>query len=377
MRLRFWIKRLHLYLALLAAIPLAICALTGAMLVYQTPIDNWLNRELAYVTPTSSQLSWQELFDRARTVKPELNFESIYRHADPTRSVEVWHKNDKDEWTGFYFDPYSGQFLGTRSWNAWHWRNLMPLTVTLHYSLFAGETGRYIVGSSALVLMLSALSGLFLWMPRTWASLKQKLKPMVAKRWRQTAYNLHNSLSVYFLPVLILITITGVSWTFATPVEAILNWMTFSKPAIKEEPHVEPRIGETTLSLDKLAAAASTEISLQVDDPLIIQSIRFAEPGNAAVTIGFQDEKQLKYYSKVLNPYSGEVIKSQIPATQSTTKKILSWTGALHYGTWGDLFGSTSGQLTRIVWLIGSLIPIALLITGIAIWKKPALLKRL
>jgi uncharacterized iron-regulated membrane protein len=45
-RLRQMINRVHLYLGLAALLPLIMLSLTGALLVFETEIDHWLNPHL-------------------------------------------------------------------------------------------------------------------------------------------------------------------------------------------------------------------------------------------------------------------------------------------------------------------------------------------
>jgi uncharacterized iron-regulated membrane protein len=65
-----------------------------------------------------------------------------------------------------------------------------------------------------------------------------------------------------------------------------------------------------------------------------------------------------------INPYTGDVIQEISPRTAPLGTRLLFWNYPLHVGVFG-------GIGTRLLWLLASLLPTMLAITGVLIWWKP------
>ncbi len=110
-----------------------------------------------------------------------------------------------------YFDPANGELLLVRNTG----NDAVMWMRDLHTHLLAGEAGEQVLGASGIVSLFLLLSGLYLWWPRLAAlaaSLRWHAAPP-ARRW----LSWHRSLGVLLLPLLLVVTFTGVAMVYSQP----------------------------------------------------------------------------------------------------------------------------------------------------------------
>jgi uncharacterized iron-regulated membrane protein len=351
-RLRRMINRMHLYLGLAALLPLIMLSLTGALLVFETEIDHWLNPHLWYVTPQAQRLSYQTLYEQVKATFPTHTITSLSLPlADDLASVFF----TEDE-RMIHLDPYRGTILGERMYG----QTVMGVIYTLHVSFFAGDVGSYLAGTAALILLGMIGTGLYLWWPRG----AHKRRSFVVKwraPWRRTNYDLHRTVGFYASLVLLVIALTGVIFTFSALAEPLVYWLTHSSPP-NRHPEVTPQVGVSSISIDAALTVSGQHV-----------------PNSTPTTVMFPDTPQsplritrrLPWQPVVtgrtyifLNPYTGAVVQEISPRTAPLGTQLLFWNYPLHVGVFG-------GIVTRLLWLLASLLPTMLAITGALIWCKP------
>ncbi len=77
------------------------------------------------------------------------------------------------------------------------------------------EWGKLIVGVSTLLFVVVVLSGIVLWWPRTKKALKNSLKIHTGKGNRHFWYDLHVAGGMYALIFLLVMALTGLTWSFS------------------------------------------------------------------------------------------------------------------------------------------------------------------
>lgn len=113
-------------------------------------------------------------------------------------------------------DPYTGEVKG--------WIKSYPFFQTvkkIHRWLLdpppskgQKSVGKVIVGVTSLVMVVILISGLIIWIPRNRKALKSRLSISVTKGWRRFWYDSHVTLGFYCTIFLLIMALTGLTWSF-------------------------------------------------------------------------------------------------------------------------------------------------------------------
>lgn len=76
------------------------------------------------------------------------------------------------------------------------------------------SVGRFIVGTVAICMTLILLTGIVIWWPKNKKMLQNRLTVKTSKGFRRFVYDSHVSLGIYAVLFLLLMTLTGPSWSF-------------------------------------------------------------------------------------------------------------------------------------------------------------------
>lgn len=76
------------------------------------------------------------------------------------------------------------------------------------------SVGRAIIGISTIATTLVLISGIVIWVPRSYKALKNRLKITSGKGVRRFFYDWHMAIGIYTVLFLLLMTLTGPTWTF-------------------------------------------------------------------------------------------------------------------------------------------------------------------
>lgn len=209
--------KIHLWLSIPLGIFISIICLTGAILVFEQEITQALNPKLYRVETTSENtpLSPSELAEAInRQVPDTLQLTSLQFAQDPEKPVWAGFKNAGKKTLSV--NPYTGEVNG--------WSKNYPFfqeVRKLHRWLLdaparKGEksVGKVIVGITTLLMVVILISGLVIWIPRTTKALKNRLKISCTKGWRRFWYDSHVATGFYTLIFLLVMALTGLTWSF-------------------------------------------------------------------------------------------------------------------------------------------------------------------
>jgi len=371
MRARIFINKVHFFLALIAMVPVVILCLTGSVLVFKETIDEYFTSGYMEVETREVKLSIAEMKARLEAAVPGKEFVGVVLPPREGRAYFFWMK-DAPHWTVGYIDPYTGDFKGLRAWEDWTLANTIWWVTDLHSTFKWGEPGSYVVAASSAILLFSMITGLILWWPRTGKLDRSKFTLRVGKRWKQSAYNLHAVLGFYASAVVIVLTLTGMAMTFAEPFSRFLRAATQS-----EEPSHPPKlmadVDRPFLPAERLIAIALGHLSQTYGISPHPESMGFPTADNVIVEIGLQGKPEYAgadHTHVFVNAQSGEVVAVETAANRTGADTFVSWIGAVHYGTWGEVFGESGDWLTRILWFLSALTPLFLFVSGYTIVKK-------
>jgi uncharacterized iron-regulated membrane protein len=352
-----WFGKWHTYLGIIAGAILAFVGVTGSILVFQDEIDRALNKEMFEVTLQQHRYSLVEIIPIIKRNYPQLKFDYIVagKTDDPIEAYSV--SNFKTEKQTF-INPYTGKICGKRIYTS----SFIRVVMDLHRTLLVPVVGKYIVGLASLCLIILTISGLRMWLPKKWKQLKAALTVKFNGKFKRKNYDWHNVLGIYSAPVVFMLALTGFCITFSNIIIALLFVFSGKNPA----------------SLAKVFGpkSAYTASARPIDLNLLPTITQQQLPGARLVGIGMPADKFGTYRLDILNgnkpvegqremvildQYTGKVLLNSRVHFPNVGEAYLGWLTPIHYGSFG-------GLPTKILALIGGLIPMALFITGFIIW---------
>ncbi|GAA4436320.1 PepSY-associated TM helix domain-containing protein [Bremerella cremea] len=361
----YWFT-VHRWLGLTVGLLFVLLGLTGSFLVFHHAIDAWLEPDLLRVEPSGEPRPLAEVFDVARSVGQQdgrvLKFADAPREKD--RVWTVWFQSDAVPGSPFhhvYVDPYTAEVTGQRVRGTY----LVTWLYLLHIQLLAGHNGEIVVGLTGIVLLVSIVSGLYLWWPlwkHSWRS------AFAIRSGSRLMFDLHKTPGIASVPFLMVIAFTGVYMVFPgwfTPVGKLFSTKE-PKPAVKLKS--QPSDNAIPITVDRaveLGLAALPESKLNrihfPTKPDSVFMIRARQPG---------DIRQWMGSSRAwVEQYSGEVLSVRDIREQDAVDTFFAWQFPLHNG---EAFGLVGRWCVFVV----GFLPAMLYGTGFWLWWRKGRARR-
>ena len=326
--------------------------------MYRHDIDRALNPALYEVTP--GDVGWDAAWSAARSRYPGLDATLIRGPVD--RRVYQVEIGDRLLPRAVHIDPGSGRILGEHDPPS----TLAGWLFMLHFNMFAGDAGHVIVGVTGAVLVVSTLTGVWLW----WPTFK-RVAFGFRIRWRRPAfvlnYDLHRVVGIVSLPLVFVVALTGmflvfygvgsrvVHGLFLTTPEAAAAMQTVAPSATSRRAFTLP------LSLDDAAQVAAALLPGSRPSSMFVSG-----PRGANVKVWLRPRGDIRpnvgSWHAWVDRTSGTVTAAMLPQnTPLAAHADETWVIALHYGTYG-------GEIVRFIYCVRGLIPVMLLVTGVVHW---------
>lgn len=352
-----WFGKWHVYLGIIAGAIVAFVGVTGSILVFQDEIDRALDPELFYVMEQQKKMPFEEIVPLIRQKYPDLQFSYIMNDADdkPNLAYRLFNFKTEEE---FFINPYTGALSGKRL----HESSFTHIVTELHRTLLIPVAGRYIVGLATLCLLILTISGLRLWIPQKWKYLKEVLTVKFSAGFKRQNYDWHNVLGFYSAPVVSLLSLTGICFTFSPLVIALLFLLNGQSPQ-----GVAQLLGARsayTADAKPLPLKDIVAIGKKTMPDGRIGGLNFPADSSGSYRLdmlGKNVQPNGKREMLIIDQYTGKVLLNSRKDFPESGNGYLGWLAALHYGSFG-------GRPTQILALIGGLMPLVLFITGFIIW---------
>ncbi len=186
--------KIHLWLSIPLGVIISIICFTGAILVFEKEITQWV----------APDLNRQEVRTSDEDRKPSASRTTAYAPNQKSMLAEHGKMPEMKQSKG---RPKSLPFF--REVKKLHRWLLNPPAKKGEKSV-----GKVIVGVTTLLMVFILISGLVIWIPRTARSLKNRLKVSCSKGSRRFWYDTHVALGFYATLFLILMALTGLTWSF-------------------------------------------------------------------------------------------------------------------------------------------------------------------
>ena len=367
---------LHRWFGLLTAVFLFIAAVTGCILTMRASIDRGVNGDLfEYAGEASQRLDAIDAVARYETANPgvQVMVFPLNPPADENISISVNAKPgepaiDEDE---VFLDPSTGDVVGSRSTDAgFSGRQIIPLLLEIHYTLYAGDTGRIFMGFIALGWLISGIIGLYLTLPRKSPFLQNWAPAWTYSPKRSFArqmLDLHRSSALWLFLFLIALAFTSVALNFFSEVYDPV--VTTISPLKKSLFHLDaPFPDGMTPSLTYADALALAQQQAEASGVEWQPATALYYPNWNLYGVTFSDNGILNY--KYLGPIyyyfdaaSGAFIHEVNPYTDSAGLVMIRMVYPVHSGEVG-------GPLTVFLVFLLGVATAGHCITGVWLWLK-------
>lgn len=222
----FW---LHLVCGIVAGLVIGIMSFTGAALAFEKEIVAYAERDARRVElpeTGATPLPLDQLVARARETRPEARPAMIVVSRDPEAAVSLSAGRGGGASPTLYVDPYTG---AVHEAEAPRTRAFMRTMMAWHRWVGAeGENrnfGKAITGACNVAFLGLAITGLYLWWPRSWTRATVRAVSLLNLRLRGKArdFNWHNAVGLWTAPVLIVLTATAMPISYRWAGDALYH----------------------------------------------------------------------------------------------------------------------------------------------------------
>jgi len=341
-----WLRRIHLALFLVSAVPLSLLSVTGALLVYGPELQEALEPGVWEVEPRGAPLPVRELLARVAEQRPDLKIWSVALAPRPDRAWRIWLGGGQG---AVNVDPYDGRVLA-------HYdpgRNAQGIVTALHRRWLVNDKAaapwaRHAVSTVALALMLQVLVGVGIWLtpPRRLA----RLAVDFGKRPRMVVIRLHQLAGVATAVLLLTVAFTGLAMYWHTPAKAVIEAATGGRVA--EQPEIEATGRASIVDLDAAVAVGQAAFPDARLRHLRVPS----RPGDVAVL--HLEADRIGPPSRVwVGDHPPRILALEDGQAASAATWIWQMRYPLHVGEF-------AGPLVRAFWVLVALMPAAFVVTG-------------
>lgn len=366
--LRAFINDVHLWLGLGSGIILFLVCFSGTILTFEDEIKDLFAEDFT-VEGGDEKLSIEQLIS---VLGSEGMVSSVTVPAKDGEAYEFSVKESPEQRRGttYYVNPYSAEFSKKRESSL---DGFFFSMFKLHrWLLLDSSIGRPIVGVATIIFLILSITGIVLWFPKkkiNWKTLKPGFKIKFSARWKRINHDLHNTLGFYACIFLVIMSLTGLCWSFQWYRDLGSEVMGAQIFGGRGGPRVE---SEAQIDEDEMISIAAVEkITAQELNYEGKTSISFPSGDKGVYSIR-------KYESAKLSPLiadnlivdrDGKVLKKEVFNDKPINLRIASLIKPLHTG-------SIYGGFSKLLYFLACLIATSLPITGTFIWihkmkKKP------
>ncbi len=373
----------HLVSGIAAGLIIAVMSFTGVCIAFEHQIVDWADQDQRRVqvpAPDAPRLPLDELLARVRAARPETPPSSVVVYPEPDLAVTVATGRS----SGVYVNPYTGE---VREQGAQGWRAFFHKMEEWHRWLgMQGDNrgvGKAITGASNAIFLVLGITGLYLWWPRKW--LWRSIRPTFwfrgGLKGKARDFNWHNVTGFWLLPVLIVLTASGMVISYKWASDLIFK-LTGDEPPAAQGPIPAavvqvpaPPEGAKPLGLEPLFAEARKQVPAWESITLRLGGGQRAggggggpsgggSPGGAeakqprgpqALTFAIREQGGWPLFASAqvsFDPFTAQVLKRESFGDYNAGRRLRTWLRFLHTG---EALG-WPGQLIAALACVGALL---------------------
>lgn len=370
--------RLHRWVGLAIAVFLVVAALTGSFLAFYEPLDAALNPHLLRVTPPGADAPRLDPFTLRERASAHLGveLESVDLTAEPGHAASFWVDAPAPADDEFFFDPYTGEFLGSRRWGdlGQGLTNLLPFLYKLHYSLALGDTGILLLGIAALLWTIDCFVGAWLTFPVSAG--REGWLPRWGRAWLlrggsrfRLVFSFHRAAGLWLWAMLFVFAWSAVGLNLKPvyhPVMKTLFGYADVWDTLPTLPAPRPAGLDWRTAYEKAKAAMAAEAGRH---GFQVQAERWFSyrPGNGLFRYTVRSTRDISERFAAtdvwINGQTGALVATRLPIGENAGNTITTWINALH-------FAAVGGTAYRVVVAVLGVLISGLVISGVLIWWR-------
>ena len=353
------VNDIHLWLGLGSGIILFLVCLSGTFLTFEEEIKGLFTEKLE-VTAASEKISFEDL---NQILSKEGTISSITVSEDALEPYEFRVKTSEQDRRGtlFFVDPYTGAYQKTQKSSADGF--FMTMFRMHRWLLMDSKIGRPIVGFATIFFLFISITGVIMWFPKKmkWKSFKPGLKIKTSANWKRINHDLHNTLGFYACIFLIIMTLTGLCWSF--------QWYRDASSAVLGTQVFGGRGGE---KFDSKGDFQDSELK-SITEIYSISNSELNYGGKTSIGIPSTEKEPFsirKYNSSNWSPVTadqlvidrnGAILNKSLFSDKPFNVQVASLIKPIHTG-------QILGTFSKIIYFLACLIATSLPITGTIIW---------
>lgn len=383
--MRKFFAKLHLWLSIPLGLIITLVCFTGAILVFDTEISETIYSERYFVDKVGREtIPLDKLIPVVNQQLEKNSVSGVQVPSDPNRNYVM--NLTEGRRISAYVNPYTGKVVEVSSFTDTFFGKVMGLH---RWLLFATrEVGKNIVGYSTLLFVIILITGVAIWWPKSKKQLKNRLAVKTGIGHKRFFYDSHVSLGFYLSIGLLVLALTGLTWSFdwyrkvfynafgvKMEQRAEMNPSMQARPERGQHPHKnrgeavpESRASERPAHGPKQEEASQEKGEAEKIDysqwQKALNNVKSKVANYRYITVsdGGANVAAMNQYgnTRAVDKYSfdtkkGDITEAKLYADAPNSSKIRGWIYSVHVGSWG---GITTKILTFLIALIGGSLPL-------------------
>lgn len=371
-------RKLHLWLSVPFGIFITLICFSGGMLIFEQEITRAVKSDIYYVASVSeTTIPMDELMETVKATLPDsVSITGVTVFSDPERTYQVALSHPRR--ASLFIDQYTGEITGR-----YERLGFFSFMFKMHRWLLDSanphgdglKIGKLLVGISTIIFVIALITGIVLWWPRARHNFRHSMSISLSNGWQVFWKGLHVAGGMYALIFVLAMALTGLTYSFGwyrTAFYAVCGVehtpRNFGQSAHKTDGNNKDGRGNRGGRGEGRGSHRRSEFGRwqQVYDELKVKNPDAPQitigPETASVTLSnYGNPRAADRYE--FNRRSGELTLSAPYASAVEADKLRGWIYSIHTGSLG-------GFVTRLLWLLGSLLGASLPLTGYYIWIK-------
>jgi uncharacterized iron-regulated membrane protein len=357
MNLRQLWAQIHLWIGLTLGVVGVLIGITGSILVYETQVDAAISPQRYAVSGSDVALPYSAYIEGATQVLDSRIRATLVRFPQKAGLPVVVFARARGENGGVmrvYLDPPTGRVLDVSPGGGFvGWAHQFHEHLTLRE-----YGGREIVGAVGIAMLISSLSGLYLW----WPTCSRLREALLFRRGIALTRNLHYFFGFYFALVLAMLSFTGIFLAYPDAGRNVVAAFGPVSPSMRNVNADTPSRGKA------IAPDQAAQIAKERFPNAQIVVIGLPQGARGAYRVGMNDSRDASIQPGgntvvFVDPASGAVLRSADASVRSSGDTFLALQRSLHSG-------ASLGVIGRVVICIVGFAPALFVITGLTMWLQ-------